>query len=140
MHYFKDLHSYRWLSIGLCLMILLVAVGGSLGIVWMRTQMTGTAKHVAQMERDLRALENDNATLSARMARAHNPEFLIAHMPAGLRPTSGNQIVWIQTSAAPSYVAQARQSQPAQLAAAGTGTASVSFDLALMNQPRDPQP
>ncbi|MGE9292961.1 hypothetical protein [Ruficoccus sp. ZRK36] len=138
MHYFKDLNSYRWLSIGLCLMILLVAVGGSLGIVWMRTQITGTAKHVAQMERDLRALDNDNATLSARMARAHNPEFLITHMPAGLRPTSGNQIVWIQASAQPSYLAQARQSAPAEVAA--SGSSSVSFDLALLNQPRDPQP
>ncbi len=139
MHYFKDLNSYRWISIGLCLAILLVAVGGSLGIVWMRTQMTGTARNVAQMEKDLRALDNDNASLSARMARAHNPEFLITHMPAGLRPTNGNQIVWIQTSAAPSYVAQARQSAPTEIAA-NTSAASVSFDLALINQPRDPQP
>ncbi|MBC2595363.1 hypothetical protein H5P28_13935 [Ruficoccus amylovorans] len=139
MHYLKDLNSYRWMSAGLCLMILLVAVGGSLGIVWMRTQTTGTAKHVAQMERDLRVLENDNATLSARMARAHNPEFLIRHMPQGLRPTSGNQIVWIQANAAPAYVAQARQGDASVSATAGQ-QATVSFDLAFINQQRNPQP
>lgn len=143
MHYLNTLSSYRWISIGLCAFILLVAGAGSLGIIWMRTQISASAVNAAQLERQARAIENDNATLSARVARAHNPEFLISHMPEGLRPTESSQIIWIQADARPAYLASTPPAPlPAseQSAATVENPATVSFDLALVNQPRGPKP
>ncbi len=141
MHYHKDILTYRWISIALCALILVVAGAGSLGIVYLRTQISHTASNVAKLEREARILANDNDTLSARIARAHSPEFLVRHMPDGLRPTNGQQIMWIKTNASPAYI---EQSLPVTVADSAPAThqepAAVSFDLALINAPRGPNP
>ena len=141
MHYHKDVLTYRWISIALCALILVVAGAGSLGIVYLRTQISRTATNVAKLEREARILANDNDTLSARIARAHSPEFLVRHMPDGMRPTNSQQILWIKTNASPAYMDAAR---PVTVAEAEPSVhqdpAAVTFDLALINTPRGPNP
>lgn len=148
MHLSKDLITYRWVSIGLCLAIIAVAGGGSMAIIWLRTEMSETAVNVAKLERQARLLDNENATLSAKIARVHNPEFLIANMPEGLRPTTSRQLIWVSSQPESAYIAEAKgepiQTEPTVAATrldADTATADnafISFDLPLMNAPSGP--
>lgn len=85
---------YRLWAIGLGVAIVVVTICGSLGLVWMRQQVTAVAAATSRLQFEISEAERESAGLDARLARALSPQYLATSLPEGLRPSSGNQIVW----------------------------------------------
>lgn len=85
---------YRLWAIGLGVTIVVVTICGSLGLVWMRQQVSAAATSVSRLQTQIVEAERESAGLDARLARALSPGNLAASLPEGLRPSSGEQIVW----------------------------------------------
>lgn len=85
---------YRLWAIALGVAIVVVTICGSLALVWMRQQVSVMAASASRLQLQIAEAERESAGLDARLARALSPQFLATRLPEGLRPSSGNQIVW----------------------------------------------
>lgn len=96
MNYEQDnsLTYYRLGAIFLGAAIVVVTIGGSLGLVWMRQQAYSMAGNTAQLQSKIAEAERFSSGLEVRIARALTPQSLSARLPQGLRPTVREQIVW----------------------------------------------
>lgn len=128
----RELNLYRFSAFALGMLILGVSALGSLSLVWMRQQITHTAASTVVVERDVHDVDRENARLGAQIARAHQPELLLARASSDLRPTASAQVVWMPaTGAFPDhFVAENRERAHAVVS---ESPLSISFDLALLN-------
>ncbi len=129
----RQLNLYKFSALALGVLILAVSAAGSLGLVWMRQQISQSARDAVRLERDIQEAERENARLAAQIARAHQPENLVAHASPALRPTSPAQVVWmpnVGTTFPDTFIAETRQRQPG---ATSESPLAISFDLALLN-------
>ncbi len=115
------------------LAIFIVSLSGSFGLIWMRDQIARTASSCARMELTLKELERDNGRLSAQIARAHQPAYMQAQMPAGMTPTPEARVVWVE---APRHRTAPRSpvAEPGQPVLRESPLV-ISFDLALLDNP-----
>ncbi len=95
----NTLRRYRWLTGLLAAMVVLMTVGGALGISLLRQGISHTASDCLRLEGELNKQKRENADLAARIATVHSPDFLIANMPDGLRPTRDEQVLWLRLNA-----------------------------------------
>lgn len=96
MHYSQDnsQNVYRLWAFVLGGAIVVVTICGSLALVWMRQQVSVMATTAYSLELQIADAERTGAGLETRLARALSPQHLASRLPEGLRPSSGNQIVW----------------------------------------------
>lgn len=76
----------------------IIAAAGAVGVVWLKQQSSMTAHETKMLERKLSVLARDNAELTARVARLHTPNYLLARMRGmqlDLVPPSSGQLVWV---------------------------------------------
>lgn len=129
----RQLNLYKVSAISLGVLIIIVSALGSLSLVWMRQQISHSAREVVQLERHIQEAERENVRLAAQIARAHQPENLLAHASPALRPTSPAQVVWMPNvgqTFPQTFIAETRQSQRG---ATAESPLAISFDLALLN-------
>lgn len=137
--YTRQLNLYKFSALALGLLILFVSAAGSLGLVWMRQQISQSARNTVQLEREIQEADRENARLAAQIARAHQPENLLANASPALRPTSSAQVVWmpnVGTTFPDTFLAETRQRQPG---ATAESPLAISFDLALLNARSRPE-
>ncbi len=107
-------------------LIIVTAGAGSLGVVWMRQQITRSANRIKTVERDLAESNRKNAYLAAKVAQAHNPEFLRARVGTALAAPKDKQVVWVR----PTHNVPRRNNGDL------TAPFAVSFELALLDAER----
>lgn len=107
----NSLTAYRLGAIVLGVAIVVVTICGSLGLVWMRQQVSGMATNASRLQTQIAESERFSAGLQARLARALSPQYLSSRLPQGLRPSASEQIVW-----------SARPQQLSPVAGFGDGT------------------
>ncbi len=118
--------SHRATVIALLVATLFCAAGFGLGVVWLRQQISHSARESAQMETELRDYQRRNSNLAARISEAHRPEELLARVAPGMRPTHESQVVRLRLGepvGVPGMEQQLRSFES-------------SVDLALNHQPR----
>lgn len=130
--YARELNLYKFSSLTLGVLILVVSAAGALGLVWMRQQITETAERTVQLEKEIIVVERESTRLAAQIARAHQPERLLARASAELQPTHPGRVVWMPVSGSfpQNFIAEARRDEPA---GHSDTPLAISFDLALMN-------
>ena len=82
-------------TITLSLLILLVAGGGGLSVVWLRTKIAHSAKHITRMQAEQKQVTIKLQDIDAKIAEAHTPEVLKAGIPSSVRPSGQEQIIWV---------------------------------------------
>lgn len=115
--------SYRMAMGVLALLLALAVTAGALSVSWLRQSISWSAQESARLEREIERQRQDNENLAARVARIHSPEYLVRHMPAGLRPTADAQVCWLRLEAPPTVPA---------VEAPARSPLTISFDLALL--------
>lgn len=130
--YLRELNLYKFSSLTLGVFILVVSAVGSLTLVWLRGEITETAQQTVALERELVAVERDNTHLASQIARAHQPQQLLARASDDLKPTAPGRVVWMSTNGKfpETLIAEARQNTSA---VRGDSPLAISFDLALLN-------
>lgn len=128
----RELNLYRFSTLALGVLIMVVSAGGALGLVWMRQQISNSAQVTANLEKELHVVERESVRLAAHVAKAHQPENLLARVSSDLKPRSAGQIVWMPATGAfpETFIAETRQRNPA---AVSESPLAISFDLALLN-------
>jgi len=89
----------RWILFFI-LLTLLTAAAGSIGVIWIKQQISVTAYENKKLERNLVDLQRVNSDLNAQVARLHTPNYLLARMRGmqlSLVPPSRDQLVWMDT-------------------------------------------
>ena len=82
-------------TIILSLLILLVAGVGGLSVVWMRTKIAHSAKHITRIQSEQKQVAIKLQDIDAKIAEAHTPEVLKAGIPSSVRPSEQAQIIWV---------------------------------------------
>lgn len=101
---------------GLCLSLVLASAAGGLGLVTLRKQVTRAANHVKRLESRVNELALRENSLDAKIAQAHNPEYLISRLGGGLGLPSERRVVWVQMpQKGESRVAQEGYESPLQV-------------------------
>ncbi|WOO43545.1 hypothetical protein [Rubellicoccus peritrichatus] len=128
----RELNLYRFSALALGVLIMAVSAAGALGLVWMRQQISNSAKVTATIEKELHVVERENVRLATHIAKAHNPEVLVARASSDLKPRSSAQVVWMPATGAfpKTFIAETKQRNPD---AVSESPLSISFDLALLN-------
>ena len=122
----KDLGAYRLLT--LLMVIFIVAAVGSLGLVWLRQEITHRAEGIRTREGAVVDLNRRLRALDAKVAIAQQPEFLKLSMAARELPLAApaaDRVVYLESGKTDSPDAVDR---PA-------GTIAISYDLALIDRP-----
>ena len=115
---------YRWGAIAVVFVILFISAIGGISLVWMRQHIAHTAQRVKFLERDMAEITRKNNYLDARIAQAHNPDFLRQRIGETLLPPRETQIVWVSPQHVPARPGDAlKDARPF----------AVSFDLAFMD-------
>ncbi|MGE9295327.1 MAG: hypothetical protein ACQKBV_03460 [Puniceicoccales bacterium] len=160
-HFTPNIKLCRLTAFALGFSILGVAAAGAFGVVWLRQDSAARAQATANLEQEIKHAERQNSALDARIAKAHSPQFLATRVPADLRPTNANQIVWMPRAqpltptdytdpTLPAATKPLRAPDPGAVPAptnAPTAVAAaepsyeesprlITFDLALINQQR----
>ncbi|GHC11347.1 hypothetical protein [Cerasicoccus arenae] len=158
-HYTQNIKICRFTAFTFGLLTLVVAAGGSFGVVWLRQGVAKSAQETQAIHTEITQAERQAAALEARIAKAHSPQYLTSRAPTNLRPTNPDQIVWMPRAqplvpadyqdptlpaSTPAVIAVADTARtvkptiefPATAAAAPAASAeesplSISFDLAL---------
>ena len=86
------------LTICISLLILVIACFGGMGVVWMRTKIAQSAKRINQMQIEQAKIVLSLQDIDAKIAESHTPEVLKAGIPASVRPSLQNQIIWVPDS------------------------------------------
>ena len=123
---------YRWLSIALGFLLITASAAGALGVVWLRQEKSRVSERIENLRDDIRELDRHNGYLADQIAKVHHPAYLATHAAAGLRPTTGHQVVWMELprfEVEPEHYAE----QPVEDSPLRT-----SFDLALLGAPATP--
>lgn len=94
-HYTQNIKICRFSAFAMGALTLLVVAGGAFGVVYLRKSVATTAKETQAIQVQITQAERQAAALDARIAKAHSPQYLTSRAPAGLRPTQGDQIVWM---------------------------------------------
>lgn len=81
--------------VGLSLLIFLLSTGGALGLVWLRQQISRTAKSCIAKEKELAIIQRKNVYLHSIIAQVHNPEYLKERLESKLALPCKKQIVWM---------------------------------------------
>ena len=71
---------------------------GGMGVVWMRTKIAQSAKRINQMQIEQAKIVLSLQDIDAKIAESHTPEVLKAGIPASVRPSLQNQIIWVPDS------------------------------------------
>lgn len=83
----------------LVLVILVIAGGGGLGIIWLKSHTTATAKKIQQIEWETDKLTRKEQYIDAQLATIRSPDYLNQWAKQfGLRPPRDNQIVRLSFS------------------------------------------
>lgn len=83
-------------SIALILLMAATTVGSAFAIVWTQQQISRTAQSSKQIEADLAEMVRKISFLDERIAAFHQPVVLQGKVAGNLRPSSENQVVWVQ--------------------------------------------
>ena len=86
------------LTVCLSLLILVVACFGGISVVWMRTKIAQSAKRITQMQSEQAKVHLSLQDIDAKIAESHTPEVLKAGIPASVRPSLQEQIIWVPDS------------------------------------------
>ena len=86
------------MTVCLSLLILVVACFGCMSVVWMRTKIAQSAKRINQMQIEQSKIELSLQDIAAKIAESHTPEVLKAGIPASVRPSLQDQIIWVPDS------------------------------------------
>jgi hypothetical protein len=86
------------LTVSLSLLILLVAGFGGMSVVWMRTKISQSADRISQVETEQKKVNRRLQDIGAKIAESHTPEVLKAGIPASVRPSLQEQIIWVPDS------------------------------------------
>jgi len=86
------------LTVCLSLLILVIACFGGLSVVWMRTKIAQSAKRINQMQIEHSKIQLSLQDIDAKIAESHTPEVLKAGIPASVRPSLQDQIIWVPDS------------------------------------------
>lgn len=78
----------------LALIMLLLLATGAIGVIWIRQQISVSAHHCQALERDITEFKRKNDFLDTKIAQAHNPEFLKAHLQEPLGIPARDQVVY----------------------------------------------
>ena len=111
-----NLHSFNRPGIlVLVFTMLLVSVSGALGVVWLRQQISLSAYHCQELEQRVLEFKRKNDFLTAKIAEAHNPDFLKAHLKEQLSVPKHDQVVWADLRVEP-FSKNIQDNQPFVLA------------------------
>lgn len=108
--------------VALILAMVAVTVVGAFSIVWMQQQITRTAESSQKLESQLAETLRKLRFVDERIATQHQPVVLQGKVAGVLRPSTENQVVWVEERQLPSGRSYA-VSQPYE----------VSTDLALLD-------
>jgi hypothetical protein len=86
------------LTVCLSLLILEVAGFGGMSVVWMRTKISQSADRISQVEIEQKKVNRRLQDIGAKIAESHTPEVLKAGIPASVRPSLREQIIWVPDS------------------------------------------
>jgi len=86
------------LTICLSLLILVVAGFGGMSVVWLRTKIAQSAERISQVEIEHKKINRRLQDVDAKIAESHTPEVLKAGIPASVRPSLQEQIIWVPDS------------------------------------------
>ncbi|MBT5378950.1 MAG: hypothetical protein HN675_05520 [Opitutae bacterium] len=86
------------ITVALSLVILVVAGFGGMSVVWMRTKISQSADRISQVELEQKKVDRRLQDIGAKIAESHTPEVLKAGIPATVRPSLQEQIIWVPDS------------------------------------------
>ena len=78
-------------------MMISMMATGALSVIWMRQQISSHAENVTSLERELLVLDRKCNSMRGRIAKIHNPQFLIGCLAQrGCTQAGGKHIVWME--------------------------------------------
>lgn len=83
--------------IGLSLLLFLLSTAGALGLVWLRQQISRTAKSCIAKEKEIAIAQRKNSYLHSKIAQIHNPEYLKEQLESKFALPCKKQIVWMNS-------------------------------------------
>jgi len=83
--------------IALGLLVFLVVTAGALGVVWIRQQISTTAKSSIALEKAVIEVQRKQNRLDAKIAQIHNPDYLKKKIGARLVLPKKEQVVWVKS-------------------------------------------